>query len=176
MIIRREKPADRSTIKGIHAAAFAEHYTEPGSAPVEPRLVEELWADGDALPALCLVALDGTQAVGHVMCSRAVLEPSGIRGIGLGPIGVRPDLQAAGTGSALMHAAIAAADASDEPLIGVLGEPAYYQRFGFVIPTDQGVGPPDPDWGVHFQVRPLTSWSRPNNAQVFRYAAAFDRL
>lgn len=86
-----------------------------------------------------------------------------------------PDLQSDGVGSALMHAMIGAADAIGEPLIALLGDPAYYCRFGFVASTDVGITPPEPAWGHYFQVRRLTNWSEPMTG-VFRYAAPFDEV
>lgn len=44
----------------------------------------------------------------------------------LGPLGVAPSHQAAGIGSALVHAVLGAADALDEALVALLGAPAYY--------------------------------------------------
>ena len=74
-----------------------------------------------------------------------------------------------------MHAVIAAADALDEPLIALLGNPGYYSRFGFVTSTRHGIEPPDPDWGEYFQVRTLSSWDGSIDG-TFRYAAPFDDL
>jgi putative acetyltransferase len=44
---------------------------------------------------------------------------------------VLPHHQGVGVGHALMHAVLAAAEAVDETVVGVLGDPAYYARFGF---------------------------------------------
>jgi putative acetyltransferase len=74
-----------------------------------------------------------------------------------------------------MHAVLAAADAVDEPAVALLGDPAYYRRFGFVAGSTLGVLPPVPEWGPHFQVRPLNAWDDSLRG-IFRYARAFDRL
>jgi putative acetyltransferase len=57
-----------------------------------------------------------------------------------------------------MHAVLGAADALDEPLVGLLGDPAYYRRFGFVSAESVGVAAPDSSWGDSFQFdrRPRT--------------------
>jgi putative acetyltransferase len=74
-----------------------------------------------------------------------------------------------------MHAVIAAADALDEPVIVLLGHPAYYPRFGFVPAVEHGITPPQ-DWGpALFMVRRLTAWA-PGLQGLFRYAPAFERL
>ena len=66
-------------------------------------------------------------------------------------------------------------DALGEPLVALLGEPAYYGRFGFEPSHRYGIQPPDLGWGDYFQVRTLTAHD-PGVRGVFRYAAPFDRL
>ena len=46
-------------------------------------------------------------------------------------------------------------------------------RIGFVTSTDVGIAAPDENWGVHFQVRTLSTHT-PDLVGTFRYAAAFD--
>ena len=92
-----------------------------------------------------------------------------------GPISVLPTYQRQGTGHALMHAIIAAAEAAGEALIALLGDPHFYRRFGFVEASRLGVAAPDPGWGPHFQVRTLTD-SRTPVTGTFRYAAPFADL
>ena len=72
-----------------------------------------------------------------------------------------------------MYALLGAAQARDETLVGLLGEPAYYGRFGFVAAAEFGIMPPDPAWGAYFQV--LVPVGRPP-AGGFRYAAPFAEL
>jgi predicted N-acetyltransferase YhbS len=119
-----------------------------------------------------VVEIDG-RVVGHNVCTRG--HVGNVPCVGLGPIGVEPDAQRAGIGSALMHAMIGAADASGEPLIALLGDPAYYSRFGFVTSTDIGVEAPDPAWAVHFQVLRLSNWNDTITG-TFRYASPFDEI
>jgi putative acetyltransferase len=88
---------------------------------------------------------------------------------------VLPEYQRRGVGDALMHAVLAAADALDLPLVGLVGSTEYYPRYGFVPATELGIEPPDPAWGDHFQIRTLTSY-RPAIVDRFRYAPAFEKL
>ncbi len=60
----------------------------------------------------------------------------------LSPLGVRPDRQGRGIGSALCRAAIRVARARPEPLIVVQGHPDYYPRFGFQRGRQLGIEPP----------------------------------
>jgi putative acetyltransferase len=95
--------------------------------------------------------------------------------LGLGPISVLPDRQGRGVGAALMHAVLAAAEATGEALVALLGDPAFYGRFGFVAASELGVAAPDPAWGRHFQGRALSPLPA-GVAGTFRYAAPFAEL
>jgi putative acetyltransferase len=135
-------------------------------------LVSWLRGDPSWIPALSLVAVQDQLVVGHVLCTRARVGDQDA--LGLGPLSVLPDWQQAGVGTALMHAVLGAADALDERVVGLVGDPAYYRRFGFVPAQSVGVSAPDPAWGDDFQVRRLTRYG--SEAGRFRYAAPFDKL
>jgi putative acetyltransferase len=74
-----------------------------------------------------------------------------------------------------MHSVLGAADASGEPLVALLGDPAFYQRFGFVAASKLGIAAPDTAWGSHFQARVLSSVPR-GLTGTFRYASPFAEL
>lgn len=168
MEIHREREGDAAAIFDVHARAFP--------TAVEARLVDELRASADWLPDLSLVAWEGQDPIGHVVCTRAFIDPLDVPVLGLGPIGVLPHHQGRGVGSALMHAVLAAAEDRGVAVVGLLGEPGFYGRFGFVVSTAHGIQPPDATWGRYFQVRVFGT--RPPNALdgTFRYAEPFSRL
>lgn len=141
--------------------------------PAEARLVDELRRCDGWMAELSWVAESDDRVVGHNVSTRGFVGD--VPCLGLGPIGVAPDRQGRGLGSALMYAMIGAADALDQPLIALLGDPAYYSRFGFVTSADVGIEPPEPAWGVHFQVLRLTAWT-PSIAGEFRYATPFEHI
>lgn len=58
-----------------------------------------------------------------------------------------------------MHAVLGAADARGETVVGLLGNPAYYSRFGFDIASTTAVTSPDPAWGDYFQIRTLWDYN-----------------
>jgi putative acetyltransferase len=174
VLIRREGPADAGAVHALHLAAFARHY--PGGAPVEARLVDELRADPGAwLPRLSLVAELGTDVVGHVVCSRGRLDGD-VPALGLGPLGVLPGHQGRGAGSLLVHAVCAAADALDETVVVLLGDPAFYGRLGFVAASGLGIVPPVAEWEPHFQARPLAAYDAARDRGDFTYATPFNDL
>jgi predicted N-acetyltransferase YhbS len=173
VLIRREDAADVSAIYAITAAAFARPDQSPGEDPPEARLVDELRAGPAWLPALSMVAVTPAgDVIGHVLCTRGHVAQTPV--LGLGPLTVRPDHQRRGVGSALMHAILGAADALGEPLVALLGDPAYYGRFGFQPSSTYQIVPPNPQWGLYFQVRTLTGY-QPSVRGTFVYPEPFDR-
>lgn len=172
MLIRRESPDDRAAVHTVHAEAFRR---EAGVTPVEAPLVDELRAEGDLIGALSFVAVRDGEVVGHVCCSTARLGDDPGVAVGLGPLGVLPAHHRGGVGSALVHTVLGAADALGYGLVVLLGDPAYYARFGFVLTSALGVTPPDPGWERHFQARPLAAY-RPTHRGAFAYAPAFSRI
>ncbi|MEM6304881.1 MAG: N-acetyltransferase [Pseudomonadota bacterium] len=98
------------------------------SDDTEGAALDAMRRDGDL--ALSLVA-DQDGPVGHVALSPATV--GGQTGwYGLGPISVHPDHRRRGVGSALMREAIAWARARAAKGVVLVGDPAYYSRFGFV--------------------------------------------
>ena len=172
MRIRPESAADEAEARIVHAAAFRLP-DDPDAVPVEVPLLEKLRASDAWLGRLSMVADVDGRVVGHVVCTRAYLEQVPV--LGLGPIGVDPDLQNRGIGTALVHAVVAEADTMGEPLIGLLGDPSYYRRFGFIPAVAVDITAPDPGWGDYFQVKPLSGY-RPTMSGRFVYAEPFQRL
>jgi predicted N-acetyltransferase YhbS len=168
VLVRRELAGDADVIRAVTTAAFG------GQDPAEARLVDELRAGPAWLPELSLVAAtpDG-EVLGHVLCTRGHVGAAPV--LALGPLSVRPDSQRRGVGSALMHAVLGAADALGEPLVGLLGSPAYYHRFGFQLSGAYQIAPPNPQWRPHFQVRVLTGY-QPAVRGTFTYPEPFDRV
>jgi putative acetyltransferase len=172
MLVRRERLGDERAIERVHTAAFRRTADEL-STPPEVALVDNLRASRDWIAKLSVVAVDSSGIIGHVLCTRARLAGQPV--LGLAPIGVLPEHQGVGVGHALMHAVLGAADALDESLVGVLGEPGYYMRFGFQAAAEMGVEPPDPAWGDYFQVRLLTAYESALTGR-FCYPALFKML
>jgi putative acetyltransferase len=173
VLIRRESERDTGAIHAVTAAAFARPAQPPGETVMEARLVDELRADPGWLPPLSLVAVTvADEVIGHIVCTRGHVGQAAA--VGLGPLSVRPDSQRRGVGSALVHAVLGAADALGEPLVALLGSPAYYGRFGFRPSTEYQITPPRPEWQPHFQIRVLSEY-RPGLHGMFTYAEPFDR-
>jgi len=172
VLIRRETERDADVIRAITAAAFAPS-RPPSQIPNEARLIDEIRAGPAWIPELSLVAVTPAgEPIGHVLGTRGHVNKDPV--LAIGPLSVRPDHQQNGVGSALMHAVLGAADALGEPLAALLGDPAYYRRFGFELSTVYQITPPRPDWQPHFQVRVLTQY-HPRLRGTFTYPEPFDR-
>ncbi len=195
LTLRPERPADLAAARRVQERAF------PTTAEAE--LVDALRAAGAHVPELCLVALRGEQVVGHVVFSRAVLRADADAADGpaadgpaaggaaaragdvpllvLAPLAVDPGVQRAGIGSALIREALrrAPAAAPGVPLVSVLGDPAYYRRFGFERAAPLGVRAPfevpDDAWqALRLPAYPPPDRPRPEGVVV--YAAPFSTL
>ena len=167
LTVRRERAGDADAVRELHGAAFA----GAGDPPVEPGLVDDLRADPAWLPHLSLVAEVDGRIAGHVLATRAYVDRA--PALGVGPVGVLPELQGRGVGTALVYALLGAAQACDETLVGLLGDPGYYGRFGFGPAADLGVRAPNPAWDRHFMALALVD-TPPTG--MFRYAAPIERL
>ena len=126
LIIRKETPADTGAIGAVTRAAFlhAEHTDH-----TEQFIVQALRAAG-ALSVSLVAELDGA-LIGHVAASPVNISDGTPRWYGLGPVSVLPAHQHRGVGSRLVKQVL-----DDLRQLGaagcvVLGEPAYYGRFGF---------------------------------------------
>ncbi|MCF2857007.1 N-acetyltransferase [Pseudoalteromonas sp. SMS1] len=126
IIIRTERSDDITLIRSVTKQAFAnaEH-----SNHCEHFVVSALRHSG-AL-TLSLVAELGGHIIGHVAVSPVELSNGVGRWFGLGPVSVLPEFQGQGIGSQLINQAIAALHSRQAAGCVVLGEPTYYNRFGF---------------------------------------------
>jgi putative acetyltransferase len=124
--LRREREKDQAAIRAVHDAAFG--------GPDESRLVDQLRADGDVL--LSLSALVDGKIVGHILFSRLAM---GVPAVALAPVGVLPDHQRRGIGASLVRKGLELCREQDIAAVLVLGEPAYYERFGFSVDLAEGL-------------------------------------
>ena len=89
----------------------------------------------------------GVRTVGHVLLSRMTAP---VRALALAPLAVATDWQRRGIGTALVEAALERARAAGSQAVFVLGDPAYYRRFGFR--ADLAAGFASPYAGPHLMV------------------------
>jgi putative acetyltransferase len=160
MQVRREQPDDHAAIHALHAASF------PTQA--EANLVDRLRDAGDV--AISLVAEDAGEIVGHVLFS-PMSAP--FRALGLGPLAVAEASRRQGIAARLIEAGLAEARNTGWDAVFVLGDPAYYRRFGFSVKLAAGFG--SPYAGPHFMALALQGMLSRHEGHV-DYAPAFAAL
>jgi putative acetyltransferase len=126
MQIRQERPEDATTIRVVTDAAFK---GKPYSHQTEARIIDALRAAG-AL-TISLVEIENAEIVGHVAFSPVRINGAASDWYGLGPVSVRPDRQQRGIGQALIRDGLQRLQSTSAAGCVLLGDPAYYGRFGF---------------------------------------------
>jgi predicted N-acetyltransferase YhbS len=99
------------------------------------------------LAALSGIAKAGHAIIGSVQCWDIALRSiAGVRTplVLLGPVAVAADNEGAGVASALIRHALAAADARGAPPVLLVGDEAFYGRFGFSAAATGGWRMPGP--------------------------------
>lgn len=127
MEIRPEKKEDISVITQITEEAFQNH---PKSVQNEHRIVIALREKGALF--ISLVAVVDRQVVGHIAFSKVLVEKQEVGWYGIGPLSVKPEFQGKGIGSALVKEGMLALRDSGANGCILVGDPAYYTRFGFI--------------------------------------------
>ncbi len=160
-IVRDASPADYQAIDTINEAAF--------TGRSEADLVTALRRSGDV--ACELVAERNGDAVGHILLSRLAVPENCLA---LAPVSVAPSLQRKGIGSLLIRQAITRATSENRTAIFVLGEPAYYRRFGFCVKKAERFETDYPK--AFFMVLELRPGALERLAGKIVYAAPFGNL
>lgn len=139
--IRTESAGDAKTIEALTVAAFR---NAPHTSHTEQHILNALRAAG-AL-AISLVAEEGAVLVGHLAVSPVSIADGSEGWFGLGPLSVLPSHQRRGIGSALMMAALTSLRERGACGCVVLGDPAYYGRFGFKADARLTLPGPPPEY------------------------------
>ncbi|MFV0444275.1 MAG: GNAT family N-acetyltransferase [Planctomycetaceae bacterium] len=150
---------------GIHALLVDCFPTD-----AEARLVAAL-RDAGRL-TISLVARADDRIVGYVAFSPVTVE-SGETGIGLAPVAVPADYRQRGIATELIRAGLAYCEAMEFGWTVVLGDPAYYGRFGYRAASSFGLSD-SYGGGDAFQVLELRPEAAPRGAGLVQYAREFE--
>ena len=123
----------------------------PSDVPLIEKLYPSAFPDEDLLPlvmdllreepiVLSLVGVADNHLVGHALFTTCSIVGRTDNVALLGPLAVSPAWQRQGVGSAILRAGLQSLASAGTSQVYVLGDPAYYKRFGFV--SDAGVTPP----------------------------------
>ena len=148
--IRKNLPTDIAALKGLYLKAFPDEDLSP--------LLRELLNEKDGV--LSLIAVSGSTLVGHVIFTMCSLDGRSQNIALLGPLAVSPKVQQQGIGSALVKAGFERVKSEGIEQVNVLGDPAYYSRFGFK--ADGDVLPPyklPAEWETAWQLVSLNDGS-----------------
>lgn len=135
MKIRQVVPNDYRQIDDFVKTAFA---TAPVSDGTEQEFVLKLRKSSDFLPALEFIATENEIIIGHIMLTRCYVKGKNktFTGVLVAPLAVALDHRNRGIGSKLLRYGLAQAVAREYTAAFLVGDPAYYHRFGFRIVSD----------------------------------------
>jgi putative acetyltransferase len=148
VLIRPERTDDRAAIYDVTQRAFAPMPYADGD---EQELIGR-FRDAGAL-ALSLVAEKDGVVVGQITFTPAFAADSSHGWYALGPVSVEPELKHQGIGSQLIRAGVAWLREQEAAGCILIGNPAYYSRFGFLpFPQLAPEGMP----AQYYQILPLS--------------------
>ena len=125
--IKKESREDYPQITELLIKAFATH---PYSQQTEHLIVPALRQAGALALALVVHSQKG-DIVGYIAFSHASVEGEKEGWYALGPIAVLPELQKQGIGTLLMKEGLRQIQALGAVGVVLVGDPHYYQHFGF---------------------------------------------
>jgi putative acetyltransferase len=142
--IRFERPEDAFEIRALVAAAFG-----PDSDTAD--FVEAVRAEADVCLAQVATRADGI--VGHAQWCMAplIVDRSMVKGAYLTCLSVEPSLHGRGIGSRLVRGGLARLSEAGCGAATLLGDPAYYGRFGFSPEVAERIEAPHRSRGRGFQ-------------------------
>jgi putative acetyltransferase len=148
--IRPERAEDASAIRALVTAAF-------GDADDTADFVDAVRAQAEI--SLAQVAVAEGAIVGHAQWCAAPLIVDGttVRAAYLSCLSVEPALQRRGIGSRLVRSGLAGLAHGGYAAASLLGDPAYYRRFGFSSELAERIEAPHRSRGPGFQAVELVA-------------------
>ena len=163
--LRRERPEDILGIRSVVSEAFGRSG--------EANLVDALRTAG-AL-TLSAVADMGGRLAGHVGFSPITI--GGVHhALALAPVAVAPQYQRQGIAAALIRWSLAECQRLQRHIIVVLGEAAYYRRFGFTSASMYGISCPFPVPDDAYMVLELQPGAARGIRGVVKYHPEFEAV
>lgn len=143
----------------------------------EHHLIDRLRSSPLYEPDFDVLAESATgKVIGHAMLSLATtaIQPKSAQGIlVLAPLSVLPEYQGHGVGQGLIKIIEQRALAIGWPAISILGDPAYYNRFGYRPASQFGIEAPFKVPDDYFMVRELTEGALAGFEGELHYDSAF---
>jgi predicted N-acetyltransferase YhbS len=138
MLIRQEKKTEFPVIYDLVKVAFQTAKVSNGD---EQNFVDRLRASGNYISELALVAEDQGEPIGHIMLTKTFVdtEDGQYPVLLLGPVSVVLERRNHGVGTRLIEEVCRLARAKGHKAVILVGDPAYYHRFGFRSAVDFGI-------------------------------------
>jgi putative acetyltransferase len=164
--LRPDSPHDSAAICAVYTKAFG--------GPVEAKLVQLI--SERKLALISLVAVHDGSVVGHVLFSRVTIakSPETFDAVGLAPVALLPEFQRKGIGSKLIREGLARCKQARYDAVVLIGDPAYYSRFGFLRAADFGL---QNEYGVHDEfMLPMRDGALDGVAGMVKYLPEFQEV
>ena len=138
MVIRRETPSEFTQIYELVKVAFQTAKVSDGK---EQDFVNQLRSSGNYIPELALVAEENDKLIGHIMLTKTYIvnESHKFEVLLLAPISVALEYRNRGIGSSLIKNGFKLAKEMGYTSVFLVGDPAYYHRFGFKTSVAFGI-------------------------------------
>lgn len=156
MTIRPEQPAEFTALYEFIKTAFSTAKLADGD---EQEFANRLRTREDYLPKLALVAEEQGKIIGHIMLTRyraTADNGASVEVLLVAPLAVAAEYRSKGVGAALMNEALRRAKELGYAAALLIGDPAYYGRFGFRQSTCLGIRNTDGIPDVYVQALELT--------------------
>jgi putative acetyltransferase len=167
LCIREEMQGDHAGVRSLTIAAF--------EGVEQAELIDMLRGSDEVIS---IVGEQTNSLLGHVLFSKVCIEGPGsnLSAVALAPLAVSPNFQGRGVGTRLVLDGLVLCKSAGHDLCLVLGDSAYYSRFGFVPAVPHGLNNP---WGGddgNFMVCELTENALSNCSGRPIYHVAFSAL
>ncbi|AFY75596.1 MAG: N-acetyltransferase [Hydrococcus sp. C42_A2020_068] len=165
IVVSREIPNHIAAIRSVLETAF--------DRQAEAKLVDALRSRG--VLTMSLVASENDRVVGQIAFSPVAVgaESSSLNAVGLGPLAVLPEYRNREIGLQLVTIGIEECRQAGYDAIFVLGDPAFYSRFGFAPASIYGIELEGDFPQEAFMVRELNQGTFTDRAGVVRYQSEF---
>ncbi|AOM41506.1 GNAT family N-acetyltransferase [Xenorhabdus hominickii] len=167
MLIRVEIPVDAMGIDRLLRQSF--------ETSAEAELVQRLREDG--LLTLGVVATDDEgHVIGYVGFTPVDINGEDHQWVGLAPLAVAEQYRRQGLGEKLVYEGLDSLNEFGYGAVVVLGDHAYYRRFGFKLANEYQLYCQWPDCEDYFQLYPLTDVSLEDCHGLVTYSAHFENM
>ena len=167
MLIRTEAPADILAVDRLLKSVF--------DTEQEAHLVMALRENGRRTLSLVACNDDG-DVVGYALFSPVTLEGDDLNWQGLAPLAVEAEYRSQGIGAQLVNEGLTSLGELGYPACVVLGDPDYYQRFGFSVAKQHGFHCPWPEAEFAFQVVALWDDAFKDRQGLIEYCDEFSQI